>query len=93
MRKPLEDKIEVVPDPPKEKTDGGVLIPGIVHETTQEGTVKSVGEGIPDYPMILKPGYRVLYSNGVGNAIEVNGEKILIMRQSDVLEYDDLTTE
>lgn len=93
MRRPLEDKIEVIPDPPKTQTEAGLIIPDNAQEYPNEGTVRAVGDGIPDYPMKLKPGYRVLYSKTVGTPLLIDGVLVLIMRQSDILEYDDLEPE
>lgn len=83
--KPIEDKIIVLPDPPKTETESGLIIPNVAVEIPNRGTVEAVGEGIPDYPMILKPGDKVYYSRGVGNLFSVEGKTFIIMRQSDIL--------
>jgi len=91
MRGPLEDKIVVIPDPPRTETDAGLKIPDTAIELPNTGIIESVGGGIPDYPMMLKPGWRVWYSKSVGNHEVIDGVHVLFMRQSDILYYDDLT--
>ena len=82
--KPLADRVLVVPAPAEEKI-GGIIIPDTAKEKPLHGTIKSVGQGTKDEQMILKPGDEVLYGKYSGTELEFEGEKFLMMRQSDVL--------
>ena len=83
--KPLADRVLVLPDPAEEKTVGGLIIPDTAKEKPLSGQVVAVGNGTKDEEMILKAGDSVLYGKYAGTEIEVQGEKYLIMRQSDVV--------
>ena len=82
--KPLADRVLVVPAPAEEKI-GGIIIPDTAKEKPLRGTVKAVGQGTKDEAMVLKEGDQVLYGKYAGTELELDGEKFLIMRQSDVL--------
>ena len=82
--KPLADRVLVQPAPAEEKV-GGIIIPDTAKEKPQRGTVVAVGDGTTDDPMVLKDGDTVLYGKYSGTELEVEGEKYLMMRQSDVL--------
>ena len=82
--KPLADRVLVVPAPAEEKI-GGIIIPDTAKEKPLRGTVKAVGQGTKDEQMVLKEGDEVLYGKYAGTELELEGEKFLIMRQSDVL--------
>ena len=82
--KPLADRVLVCPAPAEEKV-GGMIIPDTAKEKPQRGKVVAVGEGKKDEPMVLKAGDEVLYGKYAGTEIENDGEKYLMMRQSDVL--------
>ena len=82
--KPLADRVLVQPEPAEEKV-GGIIIPDTAKEKPQRGTVVAVGDGTKDDPMVLKDGDTVLYGKYSGTELEVEGEKYLMMRQSDVL--------
>ena len=82
--KPLADRVLVQPAPAEEKA-GGIIIPDTAKEKPQRGTVVAVGDGTKDDPMVLKDGDTVLYGKYSGTELEVEGEKYLMMRQSDVL--------
>ena len=82
---PLADRVLITPAPAEEKTVGGIIIPDTAKEKTLQGTVVAVGEGKKDEPMILKAGDTVLYGKYAGTEIEYDGEKYLVMRQSDVV--------
>ena len=81
---PLADRGLVLPAPAEEKV-GGIIIPDTVKEKPQRGKVIAVGEGTKDDKMVLKEGDEVLYGKYAGTELENEGEKYLIMRQSDVL--------
>ena len=82
---PLADRVLITPAPAEEKTVGGIIIPDTAKEKPLQGTVVAVGEGKKDEPMILKAGDTVLYGKYAGTEIEYDGEKYLVMRQSDVV--------
>ena len=83
--KPLSDRVLILPNPAEEKTAGGLIIPDTAKEKPLRGTVKAVGNGTKDEEMVLKEGDQVLYGKCAGTELELEGEKYLIMRQSDVL--------
>ena len=83
--KPLADRVLVKPAPAEEKTIGGIIIPDTAKEKPLQGTVLAVGNGTKDEEMVLKAGDTVLYGKYAGSEVELEGEKYLIMRQSDVL--------
>lgn len=82
---PLADRVLVQPAAAEEKTVGGIIIPDSAKEKPLRGTVLAVGNGTKDEAMVLKEGDTVLYGKYAGTELEFNGEKLLIMRQSDVL--------
>lgn len=83
--KPLADRVLVKPAPAEEKTVAGIIIPDTAKEKPLQGTVLAVGNGTKDEEMVLKVNDRVLYGKYSGTEVELDGEKYLIMRQSDVL--------
>lgn len=82
--KPLVDRVLVLPAQAEEKV-GGIIIPDTAKEKPQRGKVVAVGNGTKDEEMILKVGDEVLYGKYAGTELENEGEKYLMMRQSDVL--------
>ena len=82
--KPLADRVLVLHATAEEKV-GGIIIPDTAKEKPQCGKVVAVGNGTKDEEMILKVGDEVLYGKYAGTEIESEGEKYLMMRQSDVL--------
>ncbi|MGI6047154.1 MAG: co-chaperone GroES [Petrimonas sp.] len=83
--KPLADRVLVRPAAAEEKTVGGIIIPDTAKEKPLKGEVISAGNGTKDEEMIVKAGDNVLYGKYAGTEIELDGEKYLIMRQSDIL--------
>ena len=81
---PLADRVLVLPAPAEEKV-GGIIIPDTAKEKPLQGKIVAAGKGTKDEEMILKEGDQVLYGKYAGTEIEFEGEKYLIMRQSDVL--------
>ena len=77
--KPLADRVLIKPAAAEEKTVGGIIIPDSAKE------VLAVGHGTKDEEMVLKAGDCVLYGKYAGTELELDGEKYLIMKQSDVL--------
>ena len=83
--KPLADRVLVKPAEAEEKTASGIIIPDSAKEKPLKGEIIAVGKGTKDEEMVLAQGDHVLYGKYAGTEIELNGEKYLIMRQSDVL--------
>lgn len=83
--KPLADRVLIKPAAAEEKTVGGIIIPDSAKEKPLKGEVISVGNGTKDEEMVVKAGDQVLYGKYAGTEIELDGEKYLIMRQSDIL--------
>lgn len=83
--KPLADRVLVKPAAAEEKTVGGIIIPDSAKEKPLKGEVLAIGGGTKDEAMVVKPGDNVLYGKYAGTEIELDGEKLLIMRQSDIL--------
>ena len=82
---PLADRVLVKAAAAEETTVGGIIIPDSAKEKPLRGEVLAVGNGTKDEEMILKPGDKVLYGKYAGTELEFEGEKYLIMRQSDIL--------
>ena len=82
---PLHDRVIVKPVEAETKTAGGIIIPDTAKEKPQRGTVIAVGAGKKDEPMTVKIGDAVMYSKYGGTEINVDGEELLIMRESDIL--------
>ena len=83
--KPLADRVLIEPAAAETKTIGGIIIPDTAKEKPLQGTIVAVGNGTKDEEMILKEGDKVLYGKYAGTEIEHEGNKYLIMRQSDVV--------
>ena len=83
--KPLADRVLIQPMAAEEKTIGGIIIPDTAKEKPLQGTVVAVGNGTKDEEMVIAVGDQVLYGKYAGTELEFEGEKYLIMRQSDVL--------
>ena len=82
--KPLADRVLIEPAPAEEKV-GGIIIPDTAKEKPLHGKVVAAGNGTNDEEMILKEGDEVLYGKYSGTELEFEGNKYLMMRQSDVL--------
>jgi chaperonin GroES len=88
--KPLADRIIIKPLEAEQKTAGGIIIPDNAKEKPQKGEVLAVGPGkIADsgqkIDMFLKTGDKVLYGKYSGTEVSVDGQELIIMRESDVL--------
>ena len=83
--KPLADRVLIKPTPAEETTLSGIIIPDSAKEKPLKGEVLAVGEGTKDEKMVVKEGDCVLYCKYAGTEIEFEGEKLLIMSQSDLL--------
>ncbi len=88
--KPLGNRIVVEPLEQEEVTPGGIVLPETAKEKPQQGVVLSVGPGDRDdkgqrIPMDVAVGDKVLFAKYSGTEIKVDGKKLLILRESDVL--------
>lgn len=83
--KPLADRVLIKPAAAEEKTASGIIIPDSAKEKPLRGEVIAVGNGTKDEEMVLQVGNIVLYGKYAGTELEFDGEKYLIMKQSDVL--------
>jgi chaperonin GroES len=88
--RPLHDRILVRRIEADEKTAGGIIIPDTAKEKPQEGEVIAVGPGARDEsgkltPLDVKVGDRILFGKWSGTEIKLNGEDLLIMKESDVM--------
>ena len=82
--KPLGDRV-LVERAKAEEVVGGIIIPDSAKEKPLKGLVKAVGCGTKDEAMQVKAGDTVLYGKYAGTEIEIDGDKLLMMRQSDIL--------
>ncbi len=88
--KPLGGRVIVEPIEQEEMTAGGIILPDTAKEKPQEGKVLAAGPGDRDekgerVPMDLKAGDRVLFAKYSGTEVKMDGKKLLIMRESDIL--------
>ena len=88
--KPLHDRIAVERVAEEEKTKGGIIIPDTAKEKPSEGKVIAVGTGVRSKdgkvtPLDVKVGDRILFGKWSGTEVTIDGSKILIMQESDVL--------
>jgi chaperonin GroES len=83
--KPLADRVLIKPTAAEEKTISGIIIPDSAKEKPLKGEVLAVGTGTKDEEMVVAVGNKVLYGKYAGTELEWEGEKYLIMKQSDIL--------
>ena len=83
--KPLSDRVLIKPAEAEMKTAGGIIIPDSAKEKPLKGTVIATGNGTKDEEMLVKAGDTVLYGKYAGTELEADGDKYLMMRQSDIL--------
>ena len=88
--KPLLDRVFLKRVAEENKTAGGIIIPDTAKEKPSQGIVVAVGAGARDeaghlIPMTLKEGDKVLFGKWSGTEIKINGEDLLIMKETDVL--------
>lgn len=82
---PLHDRVIVKPAAAETKTAGGIIIPDTAKEKPQRGSIIAAGPGKKDEPVTVKKGDTVLYGKYAGTEINLDGEDLLIMRESDIL--------
>ena len=88
--RPLHDRVVIRRIEGEDRTKGGIIIPDTVKEKPQEGEVVAVGPGGRDEsgkitPIELKPGERVLFGKWSGTEVKIDGEELLIMKETDVM--------
>ncbi len=88
--RPLHDRVVVKRIDAEQKTAGGIIIPDTAKEKPQEGEVVAVGPGARNehgelVATELKPGDRVLFGKWSGTEVKIDGEELLIMKESDVM--------
>ena len=88
--RPLHDRVLIRRIEAAEKTAGGILIPDTAQEKPQEGEVVAIGTGTRAddgtlTPLDLKAGDRILFGKWSGSEVKLDGEDLLIMKESDVL--------
>ena len=88
--RPLHDRVVIRRIEGEEKTKGGIIIPDTAKEKPQEGEVIAVGPGGRDesgklVPLDIKAGDRVLFGKWSGTEVKMDGEELLIMKESDVM--------
>jgi len=88
--RPLDDRILVKPSEPEEKTKNGIYLPEGAKEKPMTGKVLAIGPGKLDdkghrTPVTVKKGDTVLYGKYAGTEIELDGEKVMIIRESELL--------
>lgn len=88
--KPLGDRLVVEPIEQEEVTAGGIVLPDTAKEKPQQGTIVAAGPGARDedgnrIAMDVKVGDRVLYAKYAGTELKLDGKKVLILRESDIL--------
>jgi chaperonin GroES len=88
--RPLHDRVMVRRVEQDERTRGGIIIPDTAKEKPMEGEVVAVGPGARDetgklQPLDVKPGDRILFGKWSGTEVKLDGEELLIMKESDVM--------
>ena len=96
--RPLHDRVLVRRIEAEEKTAGGIIIPDTAKEKPQEGEVVAVGPGARDdtgklVDPSVKPGDRILFGKWSGSEVKLDGEELLIMKESDILGVIEATEE
>jgi chaperonin GroES len=88
--RPLHDRVVVRRIDAEQKTAGGIIIPDTAKEKPQQGEVIAVGSGARDEhgkltPLDVKPGDTVLFGKWSGTEVKIDGEELLIMKESDIM--------
>jgi chaperonin GroES len=88
--RPLHDRVVVRRVDAEEKTKGGIIIPDTAKEKPQEGEVIAVGPGARDesgkvQALDVKAGDRILFGKWSGTEVKIDGEELLIMKESDIM--------
>jgi len=96
--RPLHDRVVVRRVEAEEKTSGGIIIPDTAREKPQEGEIVAVGPGTRDesgslVALSVKTGDRILFGKWSGSEVRIDGEDLLIMKESDILGVIELQAE
>lgn len=88
--RPLHDRIVIRRLEGEERTKGGIIIPDTAKEKPQEGEVVAVGPGARDeagkiQPLDVKVGDRIIFGKWSGTEVKIDGEELLIMKESDIM--------
>ena len=88
--RPLHDRVVVKRIDAEEKTAGGIIIPDTAKEKPSQGEIIAVGSGARDesgklVPLDVKAGDRILFGKWSGTEVKLNGEDLLIMKESDIM--------
>ena len=88
--RPLQDRVLIRRVEPEAKTSGGIFIPDTAQQKPMEGEVVAVGAGTRDQhgkliPTEVKPGDRVLFGKWSGTEVKLDGEELMIMKESDIM--------
>ncbi len=88
--RPLHDRVLVRRIEEDQKTSGGIIIPDTAKEKPQQGEVVAVGSGARGddnelIPLDVKKGDRILFGKWSGSEVKIDGEELLIMKESDIL--------
>ena len=88
--RPLHDRVLVRRVESEEKTKGGIIIPDTAKEKPIEGEVLAVGNGARDesgkvHPLDVKAGDRILFGKWSGTEVKIDGEDLLVMKESDIM--------
>ena len=88
--RPLQDRVLIRRIEEEGKTAGGIIIPDTAKEKPQEGEVIAVGSGVRGedgeiHPLDVKAGDRILFGKWSGSEVKIDGEDLIIMKESDIL--------
>ena len=88
--RPLHDRVLIRRIEGEERTEGGIIIPDTVKEKPMEGEVVGVGGGARGedgtvHPLDVKKGDRILFGKWTGTEVKIDGEELLIMKESDIM--------
>lgn len=88
--RPLHDRVLLRRVEQNEKTAGGIIIPDTAKEKPMEGEIVAVGSGLRDeagkvIALDVKAGDKVLFSKWSGTEVQINGEELLVMKESDIM--------
>jgi chaperonin GroES len=88
--RPLHDRVVVRRIEEDERTSGGIIIPDTAKEKPQQGEIIAIGPGARDekgqiQPLDVKAGDRILFGKWSGTEVKIDGEELLIMKESDIL--------
>jgi chaperonin GroES len=88
--RPLQDRVLIRRIEQEDKTAGGIIIPDTAKEKPQEGEVIAVGSGVRGedgkiHPLDVKAGDRILFGKWSGSEVKIDGEDLIIMKESDIL--------